>query len=227
MEHKSQQVAVCNSQISQLTEEVEALSSYLQEKEATVAQLESELQSYDKAASNPKLLSAVIMLTSEIGELKQKLQEAEVQKQQNILEREAAVQEVEVKKDVEIQLHRHLGKQVKTVFKHTHITYTWFLYTDEPPKVANHPKSLKDAVPGKPVTFTILATGTEPLSYQWELKTGDETRGWQSCDMERFSGPTLTIPCVQTSNEGSYRCTVSNLAGSETSECATLTVGEL
>ena len=32
---------------------------------------------------------------------------------------------------------------------------------------------------------------------------------------------------MQKSNEGSYRCTVSNYAGSETSECATLTVGEL
>ena len=86
------------------------------------------------------------------------------------------------------------------------------MHTDEPPKVADHPKSLKDAVPSKPVTFTILANGTEPLSYQWELKTRDESRGWQSCDMERFSGakrPTLTIPSLQKSNEGSYYCTVS------------------
>ena len=48
--------------------------------------------------------------------------------------------------------------------------------------------------------------------------------------MDRFSGAnssTLTILTVQKSNEGSYRCTVNNLAGSETSECATLTVGEV
>ena len=120
LEHKSQQVAVCNSQISQLTEEVEALSSSLQEKEATVAQLESELQLYQKDASNPKLLSAVIMLTTEIAELKQKLQEAEFLKQQNILEREAAVQEMEAKKNEEIQLHRHLGKKIYEVFSSTY-----------------------------------------------------------------------------------------------------------
>ena len=65
------------------------------------------------------------MLTTEITELKQKLQEAEVQKQQNILEREAAVQEVKAKKDEEMQLHRHLGKKkLQSIFKHIHITYT-------------------------------------------------------------------------------------------------------
>ena len=50
------------------------------------------------------------------------------------------------------------------------------------------------------------------------------------CDLETFPGANssrLTIPSVQKSNEGSYRCTVSNLVGSETSECATLTIGEL
>ena len=40
------------------------------------------------------------------------------------------------------------------------------------------------------------------------------------------NGSTLTIPSVQKSNEGSYHCTVSNCAGSETSQCATLTVGK-
>ena len=124
LEHKSQQIAVCNSRISGLSEEVEALSTFLQEKEAAVAQLESELQSYQKPASNPKLLSDILTLTTEIAEVRQTLQEAEYQKQQNILEREAAVQEVEAKKHVEIQLHRHLGKNLKTVFNHTCLTYT-------------------------------------------------------------------------------------------------------
>ena len=82
---------------------------------------------------------------------------------------------------------------------------------------------MKGAIPGKPVAFTIKATGTEPLNYQWEHKTGDGN------DVERIpgaKGSTLTIPDVQKSNEGSYHCTVSNCAGSATSECATLTVGK-
>ena len=98
--------------------------------------------------------------------------------------------------------------------------------------ITDHPKSLKDAVPDKPVTFTVQVTGTEPLHYQWEckLKTGDGNREWLPCDGERFPGvnsSTLIIHSVQNSNEGSYCCTVSNCAGSETSQCATLTVGEL
>ena len=48
-------------------------------------------------------------------------------------------------------------------------------------------------------------------------------------DVEKIPGAnnsTLTISSVQKSNEGSYRCTVSNCAGSEASEYATLTVGK-
>ena len=127
------------------------------------------------------------------------------------------------------------------VVRNRHTIYTHQYYTaephnffqipaDEPPKVTDHPKSLKDAVLYEPVTFCIKATGTEPLYHQWEHKTRDGSGEWQSCDLETFPGAnsrTLTIPSVQKSNEGSYRCTVSNLVGSETSEYATLTLGEL
>ena len=232
--------------ISQLTKEFEALSSSLQEKEAAVALLEGKLPSCQKAASTPEQLSDVITLTAEIAELKQKLKEAEFQKQQAIFEKDAAVQEMQSKKKVEMQLHRCLGKGFMKrtcmcmIFSCMHSEYIYvyiykitFLFTiDDPPKVTDHPKSLKDAVPDKPVTFTIQATGTEPLHYQWQwkLKTGDGNKGWLPCDVERFPGAnssTMTIRSVQKSNEGSYCCTVSNNAGSETTECATLTVGEL
>ena len=105
-----------------------------------------------------------------------------------------------------------------------------FLHPGKPPRITAHPRELKNAVPDKPVTFTVEATGTEPLGYQWEHKTGGGGGGWQSCDIGRFQGAkssTLTIPSVQRSNEGSYHCTISNCAGSETSECATLSIGEL
>ena len=130
------------------------------------------------------------------------MQEAETQKQQAHLEKEAAIQELEAKK-IEMQLR---------------------------PKVTDHPESQKDVVPGKPVMFNIQATGSEPLTYQWQRKTGEGSEGWQLCDVKRFPGAnssTLIIPSVQNSNEGSYRCVVSNCAGNETSECARLTVGEL
>ena len=99
----------------------------------------------------------------------------------------------------------------------------------DPPRITTHPHGVKYAVPGKPVAFSIQATGTQPLNYQWEHQIGDESGGWLLCDVERFPGAntsTLTIPSVQKLNEGSYCCTVSNCAGSVTSECATLTVGK-
>ena len=104
-----------------------------------------------------------------------------------------------------------------------------FPHPDEPPRITVHPQDLKNMVPSTPLTFTVQATGTEPLSYQWEVKTGSGKGGWQLCDVESFpeaNSSTLTIPSVQKANEGSYHCTVSNCAGSETSQCATLTVGK-
>ena len=77
--------------------------------------------------------------------------------------------------------------------------------------------------------FTAEATGTEPLNYQWEWKPAMDGDEWQSCDVEKFLGAgnsTLTIPSVQKSNEGSYRCVVSNCAGKETSNPAELSVGK-
>ena len=84
-----------------------------------MGQLESELQ---KATSDPKLLSDILTLTTEIAELRQTLKEAEYQKQQNSLEKDVAVQEMEAKKKVEMQLHRRLGKVVmknnQTIYRH-------------------------------------------------------------------------------------------------------------
>ena len=105
-----------------------------------------------------------------------------------------------------------------------------FIPTADPPRVTTNPQGLKDAVPGQPVAFTIHAEGTEPLNYQWQQKPRGSSEGWQDCDMEIFPGAdssTLTIPSAQKSNEGSYHCTVSNCANSETSDSASLTLGEL
>ena len=107
--------------ISRLTKDVEALSSSLQEKEATVALLEGRLPPHQKTASTPEQLSDVITLTAEIAELKQKLKEAEFQKQQATLEKDAAIQEMEAKRKVEMELHRCLGKgfeKVQNLFMH-------------------------------------------------------------------------------------------------------------
>ena len=105
----------------------------------------------------------------------------------------------------------------------------FFLLVAEPPTVTSHPQELKDAVPGKPVIFTVEATGTKPLSYQWEWKPVMGDGKWQPCDAKRFPGAdssTLTTPSVQKSNEGSYRCVISNCASTQISNPAKLGVGK-
>ena len=79
------------------------------------------------------------------------------------------------------------------------------------------------------MTFTAEATGTEPLNYQWEWKPKKKwgrSGKWQPCDTEWCDGGTLTIPKVEKSNTGSYRCVISNEVGSQTSNPANLSIGK-
>ena len=91
------------------------------------------------------------------------------------------------------------------------------VHVAKPPRIISH---LKNAIRGKFVKVAIRAIGTKPLSYQWQWKPTRE--GWQPCTAEWSNGATLTIPKVQKSNEGSYRCVVSNCAGIQTSNPAKL-----
>ena len=112
---------------------------------------------------------------------------------------------------------------------HPCFTFCAFLLTADPPKVTTHPQELMNTLPGNPVKFTLQATGTEPLSYHWQWQPAEEEGGskeWQPCPAEWSDGATLTIPSVQKSNEGSYRCAVSNYAGTQTSNPANLSVGK-
>ena len=104
------------------------------------------------------------------------------------------------------------------------------IHLAEPPRITVQPHELKCAVPGNPVIFTVQATGTEPLNYKWQQNVGGERGGWQSCDVEGFPGAnssTITIHSVQKSNEGSYRCVISNNVDSQISEPVQLSVGEI
>ena len=108
------------------------------------------------------------------------------------------------------------------------------MYIAEPPRITTHPQGLKGVVCRKPAKFTIQATGTDPLSYEWQWKPAEEenrrneegSEEWQSCPAEWCDGATLTVPSVQKSNEGSYRCVISNFAGTQASNPAELSVGK-
>ena len=77
------------------------------------------------------------------------------------------------------------------------------------------PVSLTLIVPGQSATFTVTATG-DNLMYQWRKDGVDIATGDNSA--------TYTIAAVAESDEGEYRCVVSNAANSVTSTAASLTV---
>ena len=107
---KSQQIESCEQNISHLSEEVESLLHCLQEKETTVAQLQSKLQSHEQLATTPETLSELLKLAPQIVRLECRLQEAEYQKLQAELERQAAIEEVEAIQNFVTMLHVQLGK---------------------------------------------------------------------------------------------------------------------
>ena len=70
-------------------------------------------------------------------------------------------------------------------------------------------------VPGQPATFTVTAMG-DNLMYQWQKGGSNIATGANSAS--------YTIVAVAESDEGEYRCVVSNAANSVTSTAASLTV---
>ena len=93
---------------------------------------------------------------------------------------------------------------------------TFFFYVAVPPRITIR---MKNAVPGNSFMLHAEAIGTPPLNYQWEWKPAQEGE-WQLCDVERFPGAdssTIVISSVEKFKEGSYRCVVSNCAGTRSS----------
>ena len=219
---KSQQIETYNADITHLREEVKILSSSLLEKEAAAAQLQSELEKREQVATTQLL--GFIKLRVQIAELEQRLQEAEEQKQQAELERDATVQEMKVKESLKAQLHAHFGRL--SVKRCTLLVFITLFLSGEPLKIINHPKSLSNISPGTAVSFTIEATEMDLPGYQWQWKPAEEEGEWQPCPTKWCDSATLTIPTVQKSNEGSYRCVISNCAGTQTSNPAQLSVGK-
>lgn len=83
-----------------------------------------------------------------------------------------------------------------------------------PPGITTQPAS-QTAPAGSNVTFSVVATGTAPLGYQWK-KDG--------ADIPGATGAALTLTNVQPSDAGIYTVVVSNSLGVATSDPAALTV---
>ncbi len=88
------------------------------------------------------------------------------------------------------------------------------------PNVTTDPTS-QTVNAGVNVQFSVVATGTAPLSYQWRRNGSNLSNGG---NISGATNATLTITDVAEANEGSYDCVVTNGCGNDTSLAATLTV---
>ena len=89
-----------------------------------------------------------------------------------------------------------------------------------PPTITQQPTS-QSVCPGSAAAFTVGATGTGTLTYQWQKNSVNVTNGGH------YSGcttTTLTVSNCDANDAANYRCIVTNTNGSTPSNQATLTV---
>jgi gliding motility-associated-like protein len=82
------------------------------------------------------------------------------------------------------------------------------------PAITTQPVS-QNSCEGKSVSFSVVATGNSPLSYQWRMG---------ATPIAGATSSTFTIAAAGLSDAGTYSCVVSNGCGSVTSNTASLTV---
>jgi hypothetical protein len=83
------------------------------------------------------------------------------------------------------------------------------------PTITTQPAN-QTAASGQTATFTVVASGTSPLTYQWQKNTANITGA---------TAATYVTPAITTAdNKSQFRVVVTNSAGNVTSNSATLTV---
>jgi len=89
-----------------------------------------------------------------------------------------------------------------------------------PPGILQQPSDQSVAT-GENASFTVLASGSNPLSYRWQKNNTNLNNGGH------YSGAntlTLNISNTDTNDRASYRCVITNVFGSTNSTTAVLTV---
>ena len=92
-----------------------------------------------------------------------------------------------------------------------------------PPTITQQPLST-NVCSDATAKFSVTASGTDPLSYQWQTNSVNLSNGGD------FSGVTsnvLTVSPASASDAANYRCIVTNVSGSVTSSAPALTVNAL
>jgi endonuclease/exonuclease/phosphatase family metal-dependent hydrolase len=88
------------------------------------------------------------------------------------------------------------------------------LLTNAPPAITAQPQN-QSIYAGQTATFSVAATGTPPLNYQWRLS---------STNLPEATANPFTLANVQSANAGNYSVVITNVSGSITSAAASLTV---
>ena len=105
-------------------------------------------------------------------------------------------------------LARGSGSNTGVVFKIQHTA-------SQAPSISVHPANQTVSVGGS-ATFSVQASGTPPLSFQWQRN---------GFDMTGATASSFTVQSAQLSDDGDlFRCVVSNAFGTATSNAALLTV---
>jgi len=88
------------------------------------------------------------------------------------------------------------------------------------PSITQQPSN-QSVTAGGTASFSVVATGSNPLSYQWQKNTAklDDGGHYAGC-----ATAALTVSCVDSNDVASYRCVVTNAYGSVTSSPAALTL---
>jgi len=89
-----------------------------------------------------------------------------------------------------------------------------------PPSITQHPQP-QTVCAGETATFTVTATGTAPLSYQWQKNDGNLSNGGHYSNV---TTPTLTVSSVDANDVADYKCVVTNAFGTATSNTAALSL---
>ncbi len=88
------------------------------------------------------------------------------------------------------------------------------LTVNVPPTITSQPSS-QTVAQGSAATFSVVATGTAPLTYQWKFN---------GVNISGATGSSYTKSNAQPADQGNYTVVVSNVAGSATSTAASLSV---
>lgn len=83
-----------------------------------------------------------------------------------------------------------------------------------PPTIVSQPQA-QTVYAGETAAFSVTASGSSPLNYQWSLN---------QTNLAGATNSAISIANAQTSNAGSYTVTITNSAGSITSSTALLTL---